>query len=326
MIVPRPVVPSVSIVIPCWNAEATIANAIDSALAQTHPRCEVIVVDDGSTDGSAAIIAGYGTRIVALHGPNRGGNAARNRGIEVASGEWIQFLDADDVLELDCIAAKLAFVDETGMLPVADTRVIEHDGSMRIRHWVRVDDDAVCAMINRCPWTAAVLLPVADLRAIGGLDESLRACQEYDLAIRLAIGTDTPSRFARLPKVLATYRRRFGSVSSDGERISRAFVQVFWGVLASLESRQALTPKRRSLLAIALAQSARSRFRYGDLVEAKRLFGRSAELDPGAVYAAFPHTIQRILLRLFGPMRTERLACAIRSLSDRRSSQSHASV
>jgi glycosyltransferase involved in cell wall biosynthesis len=166
MIVPRPAVPSVSIVIPCWNAEATIADAIDSALAQTHPRCEVVVVDDGSTDGSAAIIAGYGTRIVALHGPNRGGNAARNRGIAAARGDWIQLLDADDLLEPDCVAAKLAFVAETSRIPVADSRVIDPDGAECIRRWERVDDDPVCAMINRCPWTAASLLPVDDLRGV----------------------------------------------------------------------------------------------------------------------------------------------------------------
>ncbi len=305
----------VSIVIPCWNAEATIGDAIDSALAQTHPHCEVIVVDDGSTDGSAAVIAGYGARIIALHGPNRGGNAARNRGIEAARGRWIQFLDADDLLELDCVAAKLAFVAGTGGIPVADTRVIDHDGAERIRRWERVDDDPVCAMINRCPWTAASLLPVDALRAIGGLDESLRACQEYDLAIRLAIGTDTPARFARLPVVLATYRRRHGSVSGDAERISRAFVQVFVGALAMLEAREALTPARRALIGRALARSARSRFRQGDPGEAERLFARAAELDPDAVTAPFPHAAQRAAVRLFGPMLTERMAGSVARLA-----------
>lgn len=308
----HPVGDRVSIVIPCWNAASTIAAAIDSALAQTHPRCEVIVVDDGSTDASASIIAGYGSRVVALHGPNRGGNAARNRGIASASGQWIQFLDAYDVLEPDCVAVKLAFVAETGKIPVADARVVDFDGAEHIRCWERVDDDPVCAMINRCPCTAAALLPLADLRAIAGLDETLRACQEYDLAIRLAIGTETPALFARLPVVLATYRRRHGSVSADAERISRAFVQVFEGALASLESRQALTPKRRALLAVALARSARSRFRQGDTAEAERLFGVARRLNPGAERSPFPWWVQRVAVAALGPVRTERLLLGLR--------------
>lgn len=302
----------VSIVIPCWNAEETIADAIESALAQTHPQCEVIVVDDGSTDASAALIAAYGTRIIALHGPNRGGNAARNRGIKAASGRWIQMLDADDVLDRDCVAAKLAFIAETGSIPIADVRVIDPDGAERIRRWERVDDDPVCAMINRCPWTAASLLPVADLRAIGGLDESLRACQEYDLAIRLAIGTDTPARFARQPIVLATYRRRRGSVSDDAGRISRAFVQVFEGALAMLEARQALTPARRALMARAFARSARSRFRQGDPGEAERLFQLANGLEPGAERTPFLWSLQRALVAIVGPMPTERLTRRVR--------------
>lgn len=305
----------VSIVIPCWNAEATIVDAIDSALAQTHPRCEVIVVDDGSTDGSAALIAAYGARIVALHGPNRGGNAARNRGIAAAQGHWIQLLDADDVLERDCVAAKFAFVAETGRIPVADTRVIDPDGSEYVRPWIRADDDPVCAMINGCPWTAAALLPADDLRAIGGLDEAMPACQEYDLAIRLAIETGVPARFTRLPVVLASYRRRHGSLSDDSERISRAFVRVFESALATLETRQALTPGRRALLAQALARSARSRFRQGDPREAERLFARAAELDPGAAMAPFPRAAQRVAVRLFGPMLTERLVRSMARLA-----------
>lgn len=81
--------PSVSIVIPCYNAEAYIAESIDSALGQTYPNCEVIVIDDGSTDGSLEVIKSFGNRIRWRYGPNEGGCAARNRGVKVSRGGWL---------------------------------------------------------------------------------------------------------------------------------------------------------------------------------------------------------------------------------------------
>src|SRR3954466_15611284 len=100
----------VSILIPCHNAERWIAQAIDSALAQTWPDKEVIVVDDGSTDASAEIIREYGDRIRGESGPNRGGNAARPRLLALSRGEWLQYLDADDYLLPDKIANQMRFL------------------------------------------------------------------------------------------------------------------------------------------------------------------------------------------------------------------------
>jgi glycosyltransferase involved in cell wall biosynthesis len=97
---------SVSIIIPCYNKRDYVAVAIESALAQTHP-CEVIVVDDGSTDGSLDEIALFDGRVSWVTGPNRGGSAARNLGLEMARGEWIQFLDADDFLPAEKVAVQL---------------------------------------------------------------------------------------------------------------------------------------------------------------------------------------------------------------------------
>lgn len=96
-----------SIIIPCYNKRAYVAAAIESALAQTSS-CEVIVVDDGSTDGSLEEIRRFAGCIRWETGPNRGGAAARNRGLGLARGEWIQFLDADDILPQDKIAVQIA--------------------------------------------------------------------------------------------------------------------------------------------------------------------------------------------------------------------------
>src|SRR5882724_6628365 len=88
----------VSIVIPCFNAERFLTETLESAFLQTYPHTEIIVIDDGSTDGTARIIRSYATRLIAEFGPNRGASAARNRGTALARGEFLQYLDADDLL------------------------------------------------------------------------------------------------------------------------------------------------------------------------------------------------------------------------------------
>ena len=87
---------TVSVVIPCYNGASFLRETIDSVLNQTHPALEVIVVDDGSTDDSAAIAASYGPPVRVIRQKNQGQSAARNRGMDEAQGEWVGLLDADD--------------------------------------------------------------------------------------------------------------------------------------------------------------------------------------------------------------------------------------
>src|SRR5215472_15094253 len=101
--------PFVSILIPCYNAERWIARAIESALAQTWSSKEVIVVDDGSTDDSLNVIRAFDGRVRWETGPNQGGNTARNRLLELAGGEWVQYLDADDYLRSTKLERQIAF-------------------------------------------------------------------------------------------------------------------------------------------------------------------------------------------------------------------------
>jgi glycosyltransferase involved in cell wall biosynthesis len=99
--------PTVSIVIPCYNGAPFLRATIDSALAQTHPALEVIVVDDGSTDDSAAIASAFGSRVRVLTQANQGESVARNKGLAAARGDYIVFLDADDLLDAGILEAQL---------------------------------------------------------------------------------------------------------------------------------------------------------------------------------------------------------------------------
>lgn len=88
--------PRVSAVIPVFNGERFVAEALDSVLGQEYPALELIVVDDGSTDGTAAVLDRYGDRIRRFRQSNAGSGAARNRGLRLATGEYLAFLDSDD--------------------------------------------------------------------------------------------------------------------------------------------------------------------------------------------------------------------------------------
>jgi glycosyltransferase involved in cell wall biosynthesis len=100
--------PSVAVVIPCWNAEKWIARAIQSVLDQDYPNIEVVVIDDGSTDGSLRVIRSFGDRIRWETGANRGAPAARNRGLALTSSDYIMFLDADDYIDRDSLRSWIA--------------------------------------------------------------------------------------------------------------------------------------------------------------------------------------------------------------------------
>lgn len=115
-----------SVIVPAWNAEATLATAVESILGDTSLPAEVIVVDDGSSDGTLAVahrLADADSRVVVISGPNGGVSAARNLGLEAARGEWLAFVDADDRVLPGGFAALLRAADEHDVLAVVGQRV-----------------------------------------------------------------------------------------------------------------------------------------------------------------------------------------------------------
>jgi glycosyltransferase involved in cell wall biosynthesis len=111
-------VPLVSCIVPTHNSERFLAEALDSILAQTWRPVEVVVVDDGSTDGTPAVLARYAGRVRALRCAHRGPAAARNRGLAAARGEFMAFLDADDLWHTDKLARQMARFEERPELDI----------------------------------------------------------------------------------------------------------------------------------------------------------------------------------------------------------------
>src|SRR5215510_572617 len=117
--------PLVSILIPCYNARPWIAQCIQSAIDQTYPHKEIVVVDDGSTDDSLNVIRDFGDRVCFETGPNRGGNVARNRLVELSVGDWLSFLDADDYLLTEKVERQMALVTCNTNIDVVYSPLIE---------------------------------------------------------------------------------------------------------------------------------------------------------------------------------------------------------
>jgi glycosyltransferase involved in cell wall biosynthesis len=131
----------VTVVVPVYNSEDTISACIESILAQTHKVLQVVVVDDGSTDGSGGIceqIASADSRVLVIHQQNQGRTAARHAGVTAATGEWLAFVDGDDTLPADAIRI-----------------LFEHAGP---------DTDIVLGNANSLPGEQRSIIPLSDFR------------------------------------------------------------------------------------------------------------------------------------------------------------------
>jgi hypothetical protein len=186
----------VSIVVPCYNAERWLAAALDSALSQTWPSVEVIVVDDGSSDGSLALAQGYGERVRTDSGPNRGPAGARNRGLELATGRWVQFLDSDDLLLPRKIEDALLVAERPQDIPFSELLPFGRpppSRASRLGAWLAappVPFDPARPVVTALTYeiqTSQPLFPAALLRQVGGFRSELRWLEDIDLNLRLVL-------------------------------------------------------------------------------------------------------------------------------------------
>jgi glycosyltransferase involved in cell wall biosynthesis len=218
----------VSIVVPCYNAERFLAETLESAFAQTYQHTEIIVVDDGSTDGTAELVRSYGDRVQAEFGPNRGASAARNRGTALAAGEFIQYLDADDLLTPDSIAHRVAALKKSGGdVAYSDwERLVEVEpgifeiGERIVRRIEDVHPDPQIALITSF-WAppAALTYGRAIVEKIGGWKEWLPVIQDARFLQDAGL---VGGRFVYVPGVGARYRVHSGA--SLSRRSEAAFV------------------------------------------------------------------------------------------------------
>jgi GT2 family glycosyltransferase len=306
----------VSILIPVYNGRRWLAAAIQSALAQTWDRKEIIVLDDGSTDGSGDVARTFGTAIKFETQPNGGQNASRNRLTTLSSGEWLVYLDADDELAPGAVDCKMRHGDRADAVY----------GSMELRRYrdddvvstemfraTEYDDQLAAAFLWRYPNTSAFMFRKSAVIAAGGWNESIRSCTDYDLYFRLLLNG---SRVRAAADSLSVYRHWHTGQASleDVFRQTTTRLQVMWRAVEVLDRTQRWTAASRA--AFSNAALGVIRILYG--TDAHRAAGEHARLrawNPSlGPEPPFFSRGYRAAYQLLGFEGAERVAAAVRIL------------
>lgn len=243
-------VPLVSVIIPAYNAAPWITDTLASVLAQTFRDYEVIVVDDGSTDGTAAAVRAAGGDIRLITQANRGLSAARNTGIRHSRGRLIAPIDADDLWLPDFLGEMVPGFNQPHV-GVACSDVYIWDQRTPIerspRRWQQVrppgaGEDAWRRLLGgNFVMTPGVMIRKSAVDAVGGFDEAQRFAEDYDLWLRMA---RAGHRFHVVDRPLGIYRERPASMSKD----LGAKVEGHLRICAKLLASSNLTAEERRLI------------------------------------------------------------------------------
>jgi glycosyltransferase involved in cell wall biosynthesis len=216
----------VSVIIPCYKHAQYLPRAIESALAQTYPRVEIIVVDDGSPDDTADVALRYADRGVKLvRQSNAGLSAARNAGVRAASAEWLLFLDADDWIDADVVERMAATAQRGCSLVHCSWRRVSAEGTELQRSEARaLEGDTTHALLahNFTP-VHSVLVRRDLVELVGGFHEELRAVEDWDLWLRISV---RGGPFIPCAGAWVSYVQTADSMSSSGARMALAGLQV----------------------------------------------------------------------------------------------------
>lgn len=205
----------VSVIIPTHNRAHLVVDAVESVLQQEGVAFELIVVDDGSSDDTAARLRAYGERLRYVRQRQRGVSSARNHGVRIARGDWLAFLDSDDQWLRGKLATQRAFHRAAQGIPISQTEEIWVRDGQRINqraHHHRPVGEFFLASLRRCLVSASAVMISRELfEAVGGFDESLDVCEDYDLWLRIA----QHARIGLIRQPFVTKRAGHGDQLSD---------------------------------------------------------------------------------------------------------------
>jgi len=198
--------PKFSVIIPAYNSGGTLAIAIDSVRAQSWPAHEIIVVDDGSTDGTRKVAEGYGDAVIVISQSNDGVAAARNRGADAASGDWLAFLDADDWFFADRLRWHAEWILRDPELDFLTGDYEYHNQDGEVLGTSMVAHPSGCSLLERADGAAEVVLesaqmesfvadhfgdthtlsvPRSTFKGLGGYPAGFRVCEDVHFLVRL---------------------------------------------------------------------------------------------------------------------------------------------
>jgi len=304
----------VSVVIPAYNCERWVREAIESCLDQSYTSIEIVVVNDGSTDGTLDVLRSFGDRIVLEDGPNRGACAARNRGLQLARGEWIQHLDGDDFLLPNKIERQLERAQKTGADVVYSDWHWQHHpgGGAGVRGKLEVSGaqkDVTEALLGGW-WvaTAALLYRSEVITRIGGWDSATEPADDFDLFLRAA---ESGAQIEYEPMAASIYRN-WGDVTlarGNWVRYVRGHAFTLDKHRQLLIESEGLSPAYARSLSRNYFGLARQMFAI-NRAEARRLVAQTQELWPEFEPQVNP--FYRFLFRKAGFTAAEKLALLTR--------------
>jgi hypothetical protein len=299
--------PRVSVVTPAFEAETTIGAAVSSALAQTYADLEVVVVDDGSTDRTAAIAEAHGGRVRVVRQENAGVAVARNTGIEAATGELIAFCDADDMLLPEHVESLVALWDERGGIATANSYWLLpggiHPAKTRYRGGFPKPAEQRRAILEQNFVSPLSLFARRLVGEVGGFPPERKRAEDWDFWLRTIFAGH---RVSLQPKPTALYRWGSESLSAARDEMD-ADIEA---VLHAAAARDDLTADERAYLERRLGgPSPRELARTGDRAlragryrEAATAYRDAAGLVPSERMLLWKARVLRPAPRLVGPL------------------------
>lgn len=247
---------TVSVIIPTYNRARYVVDAVRSVLRQSHPVDEVLVVDDGSTDDTKQALEPFRDRVVYVRQDNKGAGAARNRGMSEASGDFIAFLDSDDLWIEEKVEAQLRFFQTHPHLEFTFGEMVNFRGgiesgepeiknAMLHKYLCENASDLEglldCLVVENVIPTPTVMFRRRCLERVGEFAEDLRIAEDLDLWLRFA----RMCRCGFLKRVLAKRRRHDGNLISDWAAMSACHVEV---LLRLAEGDRSLSRRSEQLI------------------------------------------------------------------------------
>ncbi|HSJ55380.1 MAG TPA: glycosyltransferase [Anaerolineae bacterium] len=294
--------PRVSVVVPCYNAERYVGQTLQSLVDQTYRDFEVIVVDDGSTDGSREVVEGFrDARIRTICRENGGPAAARNTGIAAARGEFIATLDADDLALPHRLAAQLAAIEADPGLSVLSSGYtwIDQDGQAipwEHHSWQRYPElNNIRDWLFDCPFVpSATMFRRSAWEDVGGFDEELIGPEDWNFWMRLVL---KGHRLAWHRDVVCLYRHRSDGVSHDAQRMTANCAKTLTGIMAHPEFPPELLEAGRQGLALRYVDGTKRLYLSGLWDEGKEALRKAIDLHPDLL-AGEPCRIEDELLNV----------------------------
>ncbi|MDQ5984350.1 MAG: hypothetical protein CSYNP_00043 [Syntrophus sp. SKADARSKE-3] len=284
----------VSIIIPAFNHGRYLRQAIDSVLMQDYPNIELIVLDDGSTDNTRAVLESYGDAFYWETHPNMGQANTLNKGWQQAKGSILSYLSADDILMPDAVSSSLAYLKGDIVLTYGDFNLI--DPSSKIIRQVAAPEFSYLEMFCKfiCQPGPGVFMTRRAYEAAGGWDSTLKQMPDHEYWLRLGL----VGPFVRVPKVLAAFRVHDDSLTysiSDTHRAEEP-LRVIHKFIESHELPLELIAVKHVAISSAWLFTAQLHIRSGRFKEGFAALWHSSTISPGNFFSLRTF---RILLNSF---------------------------